>query len=159
MLTITNIRPLEQDDYNKGYLDLLQQGFTITPSTVSFEEFTRFLNDTRKQTLIIESKRFDIPDELINVVKPIQIVASTTIIVEEKLIHNMGKVCHIEDVVVDKDSRGKGFGKQLIQHCVELAKTYGCYKCILNCDEANVKFYEKCDTGFECKGVEMAAYL
>jgi len=151
--TLNYIRPLQKDDYCKGYLDLLQQGFTITPSKVSFQEFTHFVDDTKKQTFIVEKKSDSVPET------DVQIVASATIIVEEKLIHNMGKVCHIEDVVVDKDSRGKGFGKELIQHCVELAKTYGCYKVILNCDEDNVKFYEKCDTGFQCKGVEMATYL
>ena len=152
-LTGSRIRPLQIDDYYNGYLKLLQQGFTVTHSNISIEDFTRFVNDATKQTFIIEQISNHVPET------DIRIVASATIIIEQKLIRNMGKVCHIEDVVVDKGSRGKGFGKHIIQHCVDMAIHHKCYKCILNCNEDNVKFYEKCGSGFRCKGVEMVTYL
>lgn len=152
-LTGSLIRPLQTDDYYNGYLKLLQQGFTITPSKISIEDFTRFVNDVNKHTFVIEQTSNHVPET------NIQIVASATVIIEQKLIRDMGKVCHIEDVVVDKSSRGKGFGKHIIYHCFELARQHGCYKCILNCDEDKVKFYEKCDSGFYQTGVEMVSYL
>ena len=39
----------------------------------------------------------------------------------------------------------------------EAAEVTGCFKCILDCAEANVPFYEKC--GFKRKEICMALYL
>jgi glucosamine-phosphate N-acetyltransferase len=68
----------------------------------------------------------------------------------------MGKVAHIEDVVVDKEYRSHGLGKLLIQDGIKIANREKCYKIILDCEEKNVGFYEKC--GFEKKGIQMAKY-
>ena len=85
-----------------------------------------------------------------------RIVGAATLLIEEKFIHECGRVGHIEDVVVSKDARGGGFGKQLIDHLINIAKESNCYKTILDCDEKNVAFYEKC--GMERKGIQMALY-
>lgn len=82
-----------------------------------------------------------------------KIVGCCTLLVENKIIHNGGKVGHIEDVTVDSLYRGKGIGKQLIDYCVKVARDQKCYKVILDCDEKNVGFYEKC--GFKTHGVCM----
>jgi len=81
------------------------------------------------------------------------ILGISSILIEQKFIHNGGRVGHIEDVVVDKKSRGLGVGKMLIEKCVEKAKQEGCYKVILDCDRKNVGFYTKC--GFHEKGICM----
>ena len=81
------------------------------------------------------------------------ILGISSILIEQKFIHNGGRVGHIEDVVVNKKSRGLGVGKMLIEKCVEKAKQEGCYKVILDCDRKNVGFYVKC--GFHEKGVCM----
>ena len=78
-------------------------------------------------------------------------------LVEEKLIRNYGKVGHIEDIVVHADYRGYGLGKILIDYLTSMGKNQGCYKCILDCDEKNVGFYEKCE--YVRKGIEMARYM
>ena len=65
--------------------------------------------------------------------------------------------CRLKDVVCDKAVRGKGLGKKIILAAVGLAHKCGCYKVILDCEESNVGFYEKC--GFSRKGVEMAHYF
>ena len=39
------------------------------------------------------------------------IIGTLTILIEQKVIHNMGKVGHIEDVVIDNKYRGRGLGK------------------------------------------------
>ena len=57
-------------------------------------------------------------------------------------------------MVSDKSVRGKGLGKKIIDALVFLAEKCGCYKVILDCEEHNIKFYEKC--GFRLKEVEMA---
>ena len=81
------------------------------------------------------------------------ILGISSILIEQKFIHNGGRVGHIEDVVVNKKSRGLGVGKMLIEKCVEKSKQEGCYKVILDCDRKNVGFYTKC--GFHEKDVCM----
>lgn len=82
-----------------------------------------------------------------------KIIGCATILIEDKIIHDGSKVGHIEDVVVHHNYRKSGIGKLLIDNCVKIAKQRGCYKVILDCDEHNVKFYEKC--GFRTHGVCM----
>ena len=82
---------------------------------------------------------------------------TTQIIIEKKFIHCLGKVGHIEDVVVDKNQRGHGLGKKIIKYLTKYAKTQGCYKVILDCSSNNMGFYIKC--GYENKGVMMAKYF
>lgn len=74
-----------------------------------------------------------------------KIVGIGTIFIENKIIHNFGKVGHIEDIVIDKKIRGHGFGKYMIQHLLNIGKEKGCYKTILNCNDNNIAFYEKCN--------------
>ncbi|CAL5980039.1 Glucosamine_6-phosphate N-acetyltransferase [Hexamita inflata] len=85
------------------------------------------------------------------------VTAAATLLIEEKLLHQNKSVGHIEDVVVDKKSRGKGLGKLMIQFLLALSQDRGCYKCILDCSTDNTEFYKKCN--MEAKGVEMALYF
>ena len=48
-------------------------------------------------------------------------------------------------------------GKKIVYHLINLAKENGCYKVILNCNENNVGFYEKC--GLIRKECEMVKYF
>ena len=82
-----------------------------------------------------------------------QIVGTVTLLIEDKIIHGGSAVGHIEDVVVHSNYRKLNIGRLLINYCVELAKERGCYKVILDCDNNNIPFYEKC--GFKVKGVCM----
>lgn len=86
-----------------------------------------------------------------------QLVGMGTLLIESKLVHGGSKVAHIEDVVIDENYQGKGYGKFLINKLVEKAKKFKCYKIILNCDEKNIRFYEK--AGFKKKNIEMSLYL
>ena len=72
-----------------------------------------------------------------------KLVGIISVFIERKLIHNLGKVAHIEDLVVDKDERGKNIAQKLINKCIDYAKSENCYKIILNCNENLIKFYEK----------------
>ena len=74
-----------------------------------------------------------------------KIIGMATILIEQKIIHSGGKVGHIEDVVVDKNYRGQNVGQKLIERCVVKGKNEKCYKIILDCDEKNIAFYEKCN--------------
>ena len=61
---------------------------------------------------------------------------------------------HIENVVVDKECRGKGAGKKMMDYLVEKARELDCYKILLNCGKDNIAFYEKCGF-FDSGEVEM----
>lgn len=80
----------------------------------------------------------------VNVDDSKNVTGSATIFVENKFLHGGSRVGHIEDVVVNKEKRTKGLGKSLVEQCVDFAKTMGCYKVILDCEEDNIPFYAKC---------------
>ena len=73
-----------------------------------------------------------------------QVIGSGTLLIEQKIIHNYGKVGHIEDIVIDNNMRGQGLGKKIINYLISKAKIYNCYKIILGCDDSKVDFYKKC---------------
>ena len=82
-----------------------------------------------------------------------KIVGSTTLLIEQKFIHEGGFVGHIEDVVVNKEFEGHGIGMKLVLSLLDVAKEKKCYKTILNCEDKLIPFYEK--IGFKQKSTEM----
>ena len=86
-----------------------------------------------------------------------KIIGSGTILIEPKLIHDLSYVGHIEDIIVDGNYRNKGIGKLILEKLINVAKENKCYKVILDCSVANVKFYEK--LGFKTKEQQMAIYF
>ena len=61
---------------------------------------------------------------------------------------------HIEDIVVDKNMRGKNVGIDLIKELIKIGKDKGCYRITLFCDKPLLNFYEK--NGFKINGNEIA---
>ena len=73
------------------------------------------------------------PDHIIHVAEENgKIIGSTTLFIEQKFIHNGGKVGHIEDVVVSKEYEGRGIGFKLVNSLLEKARVMNCYKTILD---------------------------
>jgi len=72
-----------------------------------------------------------------------RIIGTGTLLVEQKVIHEMGRVGHIEDIVIDRDFRGYGLGDILIKRLTDIARINGCYKQILDCSDDVKPFYEK----------------
>jgi len=138
-------RDLKSEDYNKNYLALLEQLTEVNPEKIKFDDFSNFVNNLNYDHRIIVI-------EINN-----KIVASGTLLIENKVIHGLSKVGHIEDIVVDNKLRGVGLGKDIINYLSNLANLENCYKVILNCKVSNCGFYEKC--GFEKKEVEMVKYF
>ena len=122
-----NIRKLELNDYYKGYLKLLDQLTTV--GTISFEQFSEKFNKLNSRIYVIEIEN--------------KIVASATVFIEYKFIHNNQNVGHIEDVVVDSNFRKSGFARKLIDKLLQVAKDENCYKIILNCKRDIVGYYQK----------------
>ena len=83
-----------------------------------------------------------------------EIIGTSTLILEQKIIHNGGWVARIEDFVIKKSHQGKGCGHFLLNELIKKAKeTEDCYKIILNCSPELEKFYEK--SGFSKHNSEM----
>ncbi len=140
-------RKIQISDCNEKYLNLLNQlNNTIDYNCISknaLENFISSLNEEH-QIIVIEDIEKDI-------------IGTGTILIERKILHNMSKVAHIEDIVIDKNKRGSGLGFKIINYLVDIAKEKNCYKVILNCSEENVPFYEKC--GFKQKSKQMSLYF
>mmetsp|Transcript_22685 Transcript_22685/g.56352 ORF Transcript_22685/g.56352 Transcript_22685/m.56352 type:complete len:153 (-) Transcript_22685:2299-2757(-) len=142
------IRRLEASDHSRGYLTLLSQLTTAPP--LSLADFTSRLD--LLASLAPTHTVFVIHDTAAD-----QVVAACSVLIEFKFARGMGKCAHIEDVVVDESYRGKSLGKKVIGEAVRFAGEEGCYKVILDCEEKNVPFYEKC--GFKKKEIQMAHYF
>lgn len=82
-----------------------------------------------------------------------EIIGSNTLLVEQKFIHNGGKVAHIEDVVTKKGYEGMGIGTTLLNWSLRFARQMKCYKVILDCSEEYIQFYKK--IGFKEHGTCM----
>lgn len=123
------MRPLAKTDLSRGFISVL----TVLTSAPEVSE-TRYAEtfDAMKSfnnyfTLVIVSRATD------------KIVGSGTVFIEQKFIRNLGKVGHIEDIVVDKNMQGRKLGLRIINALTEISETRGCYKTILNCSEDNAR--------------------
>lgn len=86
-----------------------------------------------------------------------EIIGAGSVILEEKFIHDGGRVAHIEDVSVSESYQSCGVGKDIMKTLLGIAREAGCYKVILNCAAKNIGFYET--LGFVKHGVSMRLNL
>jgi len=136
-------RQLQDSDYNKNYLGLLSQLTEI--GEITQDAFTDILSKIQSQIWVFE-------DTTTN-----KIVASASILFEQKIIHGGGIVAHLEDVVVDSSYRGIRLGQKLIANMIDKARENGAYKIIADCKIELLSFYSK--NGFQKKGEQIAIYF
>jgi glucosamine-phosphate N-acetyltransferase len=143
MLNFT-VREIKKSDIQRGFFETLSNLSQVGQITQDIERATKLLHEMEENKLykifVAESENG-------------QIIGSITLLVEQKFIHDGGKVGHIEDVVTRKEFSGKGVGSALVQKCIDVAKDEKCYKVILDCSDNNVPFYEK--AGFKKHEVSM----
>lgn len=144
------LRRIQADDYSRGALTTLAALTKV--GTISDLDFASLVAHWDK-TFLRDGQRHIYNTLVIVDTTTNSIVALGSIVLEEKLIHGLGVVGHIEDIAVAEGQQGKKLGWHLITALVELGKKAGTYKIILDCDKKNVGFYEKC--GFNIAGVEM----
>jgi glucosamine-phosphate N-acetyltransferase len=82
-----------------------------------------------------------------------QLLATGTIIYEKKMIFNICKYAHLEDICVSEKFRGKGYGKMIVNKLKYESIKNGCHKITLDCNDSNLDFYVKC--GFSKRGNQM----
>jgi glucosamine-phosphate N-acetyltransferase len=135
------IREIEEDDLEKGFLETLD--FLRNASNLDKNKAKEILKKIKQNT-----------DHIIYVaIDNKKIVGSTTLLIEQKFIHDGGLVGHIEDVVVRKDYEGKGIGIKLVTSLLERAKEKNCYKTILDCKDDVKQFYERIGFKRESNGM------
>lgn len=125
------IRKLRKEDLQNGFLttlDSLKQASDI--ETKKAEEIFEKINSTTDYTIAVAELEG-------------KVVGATTLLIEQKFIHNGGLVGHIEDVVVDKNHQGQKIGEKIMKFLLEIANERGCYKTILDCTDDVKQFYEK----------------
>jgi len=84
-----------------------------------------------------------------------KIVSYGSIVIENKI---RGEVAgHIEDIVVDKNYRGRFIGDNLIKELINIGEKYNCYRITLFCKEHLKNFYSR--QGFKKTSINMKKYL
>ena len=130
-MTEIKIRKIQKKDLSNGFLhslDSLRNTSDMNP----------------KKSRAIFDKISKTPNEVIYVaVIDSKIIGAASIIIEQKFIHDGGKVGHIEDVAVAKEFQGKGIGQKIVRSLLEYAQKQDCYKTILDCADDLIPFYKK----------------
>jgi glucosamine-phosphate N-acetyltransferase len=150
------VRRIHPDDYDRGFLGVLSELTKVGEITkaqfigilVHISQPIEQINKMPVETYIV-LVAFDTLEN--------KIVGSGTLVLERKFVHGCGSAGHIEDVVISETRRGQSLGKLLVDALMKEAREAGCYKVILNCNEKNIAFYERC--GLARREVQMALYF
>lgn len=146
-----NIRLITKNDYS--IIKLLEQ-FKNNKLNISKDLFEFYVEKGCKYPMDIGTSQliFVMED-----MRTMNLIGHASIIIEHKLLQELRQVAHIEDVIIDSSYRGQQLGKYLINYLVNYIKNMGCYKVILDCNDQNMKFYEK--SGFKKKENQMVIYF
>ncbi len=97
---------------------------------------------------LIETWEMIIKDEnhhiIVNIIDE-RIVSSCVCVVIPNLTRNVRPYAFIENVVTNKDYRGRGYATQCLEYAKEIAERKNCYKMMLltgSKKEATIRFYE-----------------
>ncbi|MCV0391805.1 MAG: GNAT family N-acetyltransferase [Nitrosopumilus sp.] len=135
------IRKLQKQDLQNGFLKTLDSlRKTSSINIKKAEEIFEKINSNPNHIIAVAELNG-------------KIVGTTTLLIEQKFIHEGGLVGHIEDVVVDKNFQGQKIGAKIMNFLLHIAKESGCYKTILDCTDDVKPFYEK--LGFKNVGNEL----
>lgn len=112
------VRPLQDGDFNRGFLQILSQLTTVgeVSQSMFLSEFVIIIN---KFVFILKyldrfAQMRAAGDYYITVIEDTRsnkIIGSATLVIESKFIHGCGIRGRLEDVVVDDTYRGKQLGK------------------------------------------------
>ncbi|CAK8680500.1 unnamed protein product [Clavelina lepadiformis] len=129
------IRPLSSQDFDKGFTDVLSQLTRL--GDVSKEDFQKRFYAMKASggyyTLVVEDTEADNGSG--------KIVGTGTLEVEQKFIHSCALRGRVEEVVIDKEYRGRKLGKLVLGLITVLSKKLACYKTTLECKVENIPFY------------------
>lgn len=136
---VLTFRPLQESDIDAGFRDSLESLCPARAPTPQISTSLFIRKNTRHHTYVacLDGK----------------VVGTASLLIETKLSRDCRPAGHIEDVAIHPDYHGRGIGLKLVEHLLLMARSNGCYKVILDCDEETAPFYEK--AGFYVNGVAM----
>uniref|UniRef100_A0A6B2G3Z6 Glucosamine 6-phosphate N-acetyltransferase n=1 Tax=Myxobolus squamalis TaxID=59785 RepID=A0A6B2G3Z6_MYXSQ len=127
------VRPLSSDDFEKGYIELL--GHLTVTGDINKTKYNERFNQMKSQSgyfiIVIEDTSTS------------KIIASSSLIVEMKFIHDCLNRGRVEDVVVHPDYRCQKLAFLLLKIIVKLAKQQNCYKLTLDARKEVHELYLK----------------
>ncbi|XP_041353252.1 glucosamine 6-phosphate N-acetyltransferase-like [Gigantopelta aegis] len=128
------MRPLCLGDYDRGFLQLLEQLTRV--GDLTREQYTARFNQMKNcadnyYVTVLEDTETN------------QVIGTGTLVKEIKFIHDASARGRVEDVVVSNQYRGKQLGKLLVDSMTLLSEKVGCYKVSLECRDPLVKFYSQ----------------
>jgi len=131
---LVNIREIEYEDIDKGFLNVLEN---LVPPDIGNKEYAK--NILQKIKMNSLHKIFVAEDDSNG-----KVVGTTTLLIEPKFINKGMQVGYIEDVSVRKEYEGLGIGSKLVTYATTYAISIeGCRKVLLYCSEKTKPFYEK----------------
>lgn len=134
------INEISINDYNENLYKLFNQLSPTNEFTKSdFEKYLKRISNNNQKILIVKLNN--------------NIIATISYFIEEKILRNFSKACHIEDVITDEKYRGFGIAKFMLNHVKNIAKNNNCYKIILNCNNLLSEYYLK--QNFKKNGIMM----
>lgn len=82
-----------------------------------------------------------------------KLIGFVSLYIEQKL--SLGCLCvaHINDLIVDKNYPSSKIERELIEHCVQVAKYNNCCRVVVHCNECSVPLCK--DLGFTPQGREL----
>ena len=101
-------------------------------STISREDYAIFLD-----TVLCETH------QLIVVEHETNIIGVGTIFCEKKMTFGGCIMGHIENILIDDEYQGKGYGGKVVKELLNIANQQKCYRVDLNCNSELKNFYNK----------------
>tara|TARA_A100001015_G_scaffold311811_1_gene415775 strand:+ start:383 stop:802 length:420 start_codon:yes stop_codon:yes gene_type:complete len=133
------LRKLEINDYHLGLIELLSQ--LTDCDNIDFNTFEKqyFKLKNNYNIYVIEKNN--------------KIIGYGCLYIDYKFYRNCKNVGHIEDIIIDKECRGYGYSKLILNKLIDISKINNCYKLILMCDSKYIEYYK--NFGFNIKGNNM----
>ena len=105
------VREIKEGDLKNGYFSTLKNLSELGSVGESMERAERILCNVISNPL---HRIFVAIDK-----ETSEVIGATTLLIEQKFIHNGGKAGHIEDVVTRKGFEGRGIGSALISYALQ----------------------------------------
>lgn len=134
------LRPLKRDDYERNYIGLMS--LLTEVGNVTKQDFEKRFDQMKAA---VDTYYICVVEDL----NKNKVIASLTLVYEQKFIRQASSRGRFEDMVVDVDYRGKKLSKLLLDVCCQLSKNLGCYKISLECKDHLRKHYEQFEFALE----------
>ena len=144
LVSIKSIKNLQiSENFYNNYINLIK---TFRDTNVTFNNFIKIIKElpNNHNIFILLSKNNEI-------------IGTISTIIERKIINNGQCVCHIEDLIISPDYKGKNYGSKLLEFIKLYCKENDCYKIILNCSNNIKNFYLK--NNFKENNIQMSYYF